>query len=232
MPELEQQTGELEVTLEDVNQEPSKSTDANPEDNKGTTTEPGKEGEANSKATAQDDKKAEADDSAASKALKDNVAKGEEGKAKEADADTYAELDAISAEGVTVAPETLKSFKEIAKANNLSPEAAKSIVELQVNAAKKQVEDFKALQASWEAQNKSTYGDNLKNVETNCSRVLAELDKDGKFKELLALAGAEKHPATLGFLKNIGELLLEKESVNPNATVSTDDEEVDLENFN
>ena len=86
-------------------------------------------------------------------------------------------------------------------------------------------------QARWAQENHAKYGDNLKNVETNCSRVLAELDKEGKFKELLATAGVQQHPATLGFLKTIGDLYLEKSSVNPNATVSTD-EEVELENFN
>ena len=152
-------------------------------------------------------------------------------KKTETEADIYAELDTIKAEGVTIDKDTLKSFKDIAKANNLSADAAKAIVNLQVQAAKKQADDFKALQKSWEDASKVVYGDNLKNVETNCSRVLAELDKDGKFKELLALAGAEKHPATLGFLKTIGDKLLEKPMVNPNATVSTDDE-VELEDFN
>lgn len=147
-------------------------------------------------------------------------------------ADAYQELDTIQAEGVKIDTEVLKSFKDIAKANNISPEAAKSIVQLQVDMAKKQADEFKALQKSWEDASKVVYGDNLKNVETNCSRVLAELDKDGKFKELLALAGAEKHPATLGFLKAVGERVLEKPAVNPSATVSTNNEEVELEDFN
>lgn len=156
-------------------------------------------------------------------------------KAKEtaADAqDVYASLDSIEVEGGKLDADTLKSFKEIAKENNLSPEAAKKIVDLQTGLFKKQQDDFKALQKSWEDASKVVYGDNLKNVETNCSRVLAELDKDGKFKELLALAGATKHPATLGFLKAVGDKLLEKPAVNPNATVSGNEEEPELEDFN
>ena len=60
----------------------------------------------------------------------------------------------------------------------------------------------------------------LKNVKTNAGRVLAELDKSGKFKEFLELAGAANAPATLGFLKEVGDRVLEKASVNPSATTT------------
>ena len=149
--------------------------------------------------------------------------------------DAYANLVLDSdaeGKGIKIDEEALKSFKEIAKTNNITPEVAKSIFDLQLKTLNKQIEDFKALQESWANASKVVYGDNLKNVETNCSRVLAELDKDGKFKELLALAGAEKHPATLGFLKAVGDKLLEKPAVNPNATVSGEEYEPELEDFN
>lgn len=151
---------------------------------------------------------------------------------KKNDEDIYSFIDSMSAEGIKQDPEAVKQFKEIAKANNLTPEAAKAIAEFQLNAAKKQADAFKDLQKSWEDAAKVVYGENLKNVETNCSRVLAELDKEGKFKELLALVGAEKHPATLGFLKAVGDKMLEKPAVNPNATVSGDEHEPELEDFN
>lgn len=138
-------------------------------------------------------------------------------------------------QGVEVDKYLLQNVKEVAKQYNISADAVKALIQLDVNnaAAEAMAEDrFVAeAQAKWQAENQAKYGDNLKNVETNCSRVLAELDKEGKFKELLATAGVTKHPATLGFLKTIGDLYLEKPSVNPNATVSTD-EEVELENFN
>lgn len=153
------------------------------------------------------------------------------GKADELTLESYAPLDDVKAEGVEIDQDLMSSFKTLAKDNKLSVETAKKIVELQINSIKKQNEEIKAMRAEWEAMNQKTYGDNLKNVETNCSRVLAELDKSGKFKELLALVGAEKHPATLGFLKTIGDSLLEKAAVNPNATVAPT-KEVDLEDFN
>lgn len=152
--------------------------------------------------------------------------------AKAAEEDAYALLDTLGDDKIKVDSETLKSFKEIAKANNLTPDAAKSIVELQLGLAKKQQEEFDKVQKSWEDASKVVYGDNLKNIETNCSRVLAELDKYGKFKELLGLVGAEKHPATLGFLKAVGDKMLEKPAVNPSATVSGEDREPELEDFN
>ena len=137
--------------------------------------------------------------------------------------------------GIELDKQALAGLVAIAKKHNISVDAAKEIAQLDLNtsAAQAMVEErlMAEAQVKWVQENQAKYGDNLKNVETNCSRVLAELDKEGKFKELLATAGVEKHPATLGFLKTIGDLYLEKPSVNPNATVSTD-EEVELENFN
>ena len=138
-------------------------------------------------------------------------------------------------QGVSADENLFEGLKAVAKQYNMPVEAVKALMQLDMNnaAADNRVEEklLADAQARWAQENQAKYGDNLKNVETNCSRVLAELDKDGKFKELLATAGVSGHPATLGFLKTIGDLYLEKSSVNPNATVSTD-EEVELENFN
>lgn len=138
-------------------------------------------------------------------------------------------------QGVEVDENLFEGLKAVAKQYNMPADAVKALMQLDMNntAADNRVEEklLADAQARWAQENQAKYGDNLKNVETNCSRVLAELDKDGKFKELLATAGVSGHPATLGFLKTIGDLYLEKPSVNPNATVSTD-EEVELENFN
>lgn len=152
-------------------------------------------------------------------------------------ADPYAGfLDGLQVpNGLEIKAEDYKGLTDLATKYNLSKEAVKELVQLDLNniAGDKAEEDklVAEAQAKWAQENQAKYGDNLKNVETNCSRVLAELDKEGKFKELLATAGVSGHPATLGFLKTIGDLYLEKSSVNPNATVSTD-EEVELENFN
>ena len=154
------------------------------------------------------------------------------------DTDPYANIEAgiIVPQGLELDKQAVSGLVAIAKKHNISVEAAKEIMQLDLNssAAQAMAEDklIADAQARWAQENQAKYGDNLKNVETNCSRVLAELDKEGKFKELLATAGVSGHPATLGFLKTIGDLYLEKSSVNPNATVSTDDEEVELENFN
>lgn len=154
-----------------------------------------------------------------------------------AEEDPYAKvLDGVQVpQGLEINAQLLTGLKGVAKQFNMSADAVKALVQLDLNNLQAQsIAEGKILQdaqAKWQQENQAKYGDNLKNVETNCSRVLAELDKEGKFKELLATVGAEKHPATLGFLKTIGDLYLEKPSVNPNATVSTD-EEVELENFN
>lgn len=152
--------------------------------------------------------------------------------------DAYAKVTEglIIPQGLEVEEAKLSGLKDLAKQHNLSADAVKALLQLDLNnnaadvmAEKKMLEKA---HAEWEKANQAKYGDNLKNVETDCSRVLAELDKEGKFKELLALVGIERHPATLGFLKSIGDVHLEKPSVSPNATVSTSETEVELENFN
>lgn len=132
----------------------------------------------------------------------------------------YGDLGLVEEEGVKLDANLQKSFKELCLENKVPVEAAKKIAKLQYDAIKKQHDDFAALQQSWETENTKTYGDNLKNVKTNAGRVLAELDKSGKFKEFLELAGAANAPATLGFLKEVGDRVLEKASVNPSATTN------------
>lgn len=132
----------------------------------------------------------------------------------------YGDLGLVEEEGVKLDANLQKSFKELCLENKIPVETAKKIAKLQYDAIKKQHDDFVALQASWETENNKTYGDNLKNVKTNAGRVLAELDKSGKFKEFLELAGAANAPATLGFLKEVGDRVLEKASVNPSATTT------------
>ena len=90
---------------------------------------------------------------------------------------------------------------------------------LSMTELKKQKEAYAKTLEGWRAENAKKYGDNLKNVQTNVGRVLAQIDKSGNFANLLKNAGAEEHPATLEFLSAIGDVLLEKGSVNPNATV-------------
>ena len=185
---------------------------------------------------AADDKKSDATQTPSAEDKKPEADKtADDGKSEdkkdELTLDSYKSLDDLKEEGVVVDKDALKSLKELALENKWDAETATKIVKIQMEAAKKQADTYKELQKSWEETNKKTYGDNLKNVETNCSRVLTELDKSGKFKELLALAGAEKHPATLEFLKTIGDKLLEKPMVNPNATATTS-KEVSLEDFN
>ena len=132
----------------------------------------------------------------------------------------YGDLGLVEEEGVKVDANLQKSFKELCLENKIPVETAKKVAKLQFDAIKKQHDDFVALQKSWEEENTKTYGENLKNVKTNAGRVLAELDKSGKFKEFLELAGAANAPATLGFLKEIGDRVLEKSSVNPSATTT------------
>ena len=180
-----------------------------PEDKPSETTEPKKE-----EPKQDEEKKAEAE-------------KKDDG---ELTIESYASLDEIKEDGVIIDKDAVKTLKELALENKWDAKTAEKIVKIQVESAKKQVEAFKKQQKAWEEENQKAYGDNLKNVETNCSRVLTELDKTGKFKELLALAGAEKHPAVLEFLKSVGDMLLEKTIVNPNATAT--EKEVSLEDFN
>ena len=132
----------------------------------------------------------------------------------------YGDLGLVEEEGVKIDANLQKSFKELCLENKISVETAKKVAKLQFDAIKKQHDDFVALQKSWEEENTKTYGENLKNVKTNAGRVLAELDKSGKFKEFLELAGAANAPATLGFLKEVGDRVLEKSSVNPSATTT------------
>ena len=132
----------------------------------------------------------------------------------------YGDLGLVEEEGVKLDANLQKSFKELCLENKIPVETAKKVAKLQYDAIKKQHDEFAALQASWETENNKTYGDNLKNVKTNAGRVLAELDKSGKFKEFLELAGAANAPATLGFLKEVGDRVLEKASVNPSATTT------------
>ena len=132
----------------------------------------------------------------------------------------YGDLGLVEEEGVKLDANLQKSFKELCLENKIPVETAKKVAKLQYDAIKKQHDDFVAMQKSWEEENTKTYGENLKNVKTNAGRVLAELDKSGKFKEFLELAGAANAPATLGFLKEVGDRVLEKSSVNPSATTT------------
>ena len=132
----------------------------------------------------------------------------------------YGDLGLVEEEGVKLDANLQKSFKELCLENKIPVETAKKVAKLQYDAIKKQHDDFVAMQKSWEEENTKTYGENLKNVKTNAGRVLAELDKSGKFKEFLELAGAANAPATLEFLKEVGDRVLEKASVNPSATTT------------
>ena len=132
----------------------------------------------------------------------------------------YGDLGLVEEEGVKIDANLQKSFKELCLENKIPVETAKKVAKLQFDALKKQHDEFVTLQKSWEEENTKTYGENLKNVKTNAGRVLAELDKSGKFKEFLELAGAANAPATLGFLKEVGDRVLEKASVNPSATTT------------
>ena len=128
---------------------------------------------------------------------------------------------------VYIDKELVKSFKQVALENGIKPEVANKIAKLQFDALNAQSQAIKDLQNKWAEENNKTYGDNLKNIETNVGRVLAQFDKDGKFQELLAPAGALKSPAALAFLKAIGDKVLEQPSVNPN-TKQTEEVNLDI----
>lgn len=128
---------------------------------------------------------------------------------------------------VYIDKELVKSFKQVALENGIKPEVANKIAKLQFDALNAQNQAIKDLQNKWAEENNKTYGDNLKNIETNVGRVLAQFDKDGKFQELLAPAGALKSPAALAFLKAIGDAVLEQSSVNPN-TKQTEEVNLDI----
>lgn len=132
--------------------------------------------------------------------------------------ESYGDLGIVETDEIKINKELNASFKEIALKHKISPEAAKEIAALQYNQIKKDIDNMKLLKQTWEKENQDKYGDNLKNIETKCGRVLAEMDKDGKFQSFLSLVGAEKAPAILGFLSTIGDALLEKGSINPSST--------------
>ena len=117
------------------------------------------------------------------------------------------------------AEDGLKAFKELGVKNKISPEAMKALSIWSMSEIKRQKEEFAKTQEEWRAENVKKYGENLKNVQTNVGRVLAQMDKSGNFANLLKAAGAEEHPATLEFLSAIGDVILEKGSINPNATI-------------
>lgn len=153
----------------------------------------------------------------------------EKEEASELTLESYGDLGLVEEGDVKISQELQAAFKETALKHKISPEAAKEIAEVQYSFMKKEKEAFYNLQKEWDKKNAETYGDNLKNIQTNCGRVLEEYDKSGKFKELLELAGATSHPATLEFLKTVGDVLLEKPSINPNATAPV--KEATLEDF-
>lgn len=130
--------------------------------------------------------------------------------------ESYGNLGLAESEDVKINAGLLDDFKKLALAEGIKPEVANKIAKLQFDSLQKEANQYKELQKKWDEENANTYGDNLKNVETNVGRVLAEFDKEGKFKQLLTLAGALKAPATLAFLKTLGDKVLEKGSVNPN----------------
>lgn len=144
--------------------------------------------------------------------------------------ESYGDLGITETEDVKINPDLLGGFKKLALENGIKPEVASKIAKLQFESLQKEAENYKLLQQKWSEENAKTYGDNLKNVQTNVGRVLAEFDKEGKFKQLLTLAGAEQAPATLAFLKAIGDKVLEKGSVNPN-TNSVIAEDKDLADY-
>lgn len=150
---------------------------------------------------------------------KPEVASAQEHKATEPQLtiESYDEnLGLTATEDIEIDKELIKGFKQIALENNIKPEVANKIAKYQFDSIAAQNKALKDLQAKWSEENNKTYGDNLKNVETNVGRVLAQFDKDGKFQELLAPAGALKSPAALAFLKAVGDFTLEKSSINPN----------------
>jgi len=134
--------------------------------------------------------------------------------------DSYKDLvDDEEIEEFELTDENLNVFKELGAKNHIAPEALKAISKWSLDNIRKQREAAEKVREEWRKQNEEKYGDNLKNVKTNVGRVLADMDKSGQFATLLKDVGAEEHPATLAFLSAIGDVLLEKGSVNPNATV-------------
>ena len=134
--------------------------------------------------------------------------------------DSYKDLlDSDTIEEFELTEDNLKSFKELGVKNHISPDTLKAIAAWSLDNVRKQNEAMEKVKEEWAKANQEKYGDNLKNVKTNVGRVLADMDKSGQFASLLKHVGAEEHPATLEFLSAIGDVLLEKGSVNPNATI-------------
>jgi len=144
--------------------------------------------------------------------------------------DSYKDLD--SSDFVTEAgieAEGLTSFKQMGLDNKISPEALKAVAKWSLDNIKAQQESFAKVQEGWKAENEKKYGGNLKNVKTNVGRVLADFDKAGTFASLLKDAGAEENPAVLEFLNSVADAVLEKSSINPNA--SAEGKDVTLEDM-
>lgn len=125
--------------------------------------------------------------------------------------------------------ESLQSFKELGLSNKISPEHMKAVAEWTMQQIKAQNEAYEKIKAGWRAENEKKYGENLKNVKTNVGRVLADFDKSGEFAKVLQSAGVEDNPAALEFLAAVGDAVLEKGSVNPNA--SAEGKDVTLEDM-
>lgn len=185
------------------------------------TTEETKTEETHTEDQAEQDKKVEE--------ASDDKKTEEKEEARELTLESYGDLGLVEEGDVKISEELQKSFKEVALKHKISIEAAKEIAAVQYSFVKKERDAYTAMQKGWEKEISETYGDNLKNVQTNCGRVLAEYDKSGKFQEFLKVAGAENHPATLEFLKSVGDVLLEKPSINPSATAPV--KEATLEDF-
>lgn len=133
--------------------------------------------------------------------------------------ESYKDLEFDSCDGLFDPTGLSKEFKDLALANKLSPEVAKSFAELHKRQTKELGEGYLRLQQEWAKQSEERFGkDNLKNIETNCGRVLEMFDESGEFRQLMQFAGTTKHPATLSFLKALGDVVLEKGTVNPSAT--------------
>lgn len=125
--------------------------------------------------------------------------------------------------------ESLQSFKELGLSKKISPEHMKTVAEWTMQQIKAQNEAYEQIKAGWRAENEKKYGENLKNVKTNVGRVLADFDKSGEFAKVLQTAGVEDNPAALEFLAAVGDAVLEKGSVNPNA--SAEGKDVTLEDM-
>lgn len=157
-------------------------------------------------------------------AKQEEPAKKEEAAEEEYTVDSYKDLlDADTIEEFDLTDGNLAEFKELGVKNHIPPATLKAIASWSLENVRKQNEHIEKVHEEWRKQNEAKYGENLKNVKTNVGRVLADMDKTGQFASLLKDVGAEEHPATLAFLSAIGDVLLEKGSVNPNASVQGED---------